>query len=329
MDPYWLFFKTVVHTVFSLLSAAVVLFTSGTPADPKPAARPAYLRAGVTAVALGLSSAPAQTIAPIASRLHDNNPAERAKAACEARTLGGEARPLLADLISMLADDATVPGDVCGDWGRSFVDSEVQPTTPGEKAAAALVALGTVAYAPLAEALGAPRWCARRNAAWALGAMDDRRAVGPLQAVLKDPEPPVRRKAAWALGAIDSDGAVPSLVEALKDSDAETRSNAAWALGAIDNADAVPALIAALRDADRQVRAQAAWALGAIDDDRAVPELARTMREDADAKVRSQAAWALGAIGDARATPALTAALKDADVKVRRNAAWALGAVRH
>jgi HEAT repeat protein len=300
MDLYWLFFKTVVHTLLSLLSAAAVLFTSAAVPD-RDVVRPhraPLLLASLMLRAEAWPAAGGQSRLSLSARLQDNNPIERAKAACDAKKLGDGARPLMQELVAMLADDAAVPADVCGDWGRSFEGAQVQPTTPGEKAAAALVAVGTAAYDALEAALRVPQWFARRNAAWALGAMDDPRAVGPLRSVLRDPEPPVRRNAAWALGAIDDDEAVPALVAALKDSDAETRSNAAWALGAIG-------------------------------DERAVPELSKVVREDTEAKVRSQAAWALGAIGDARATPALAAALKDADVKVRRNAAWALGAIRN
>ena len=275
------------------------------------------------------AGAAGQTTAPLTTRLHDRNPLERAKAACEARNLGDGARPILSDLAAMLSDDAEVPPDACDDRGPWSNISEATPTTPGEKAAAALVAIGTAAYESLASALRAPQWHARKNAAWALGALDDGRAVDPLIAALRDTEPPVRRSAAWALGAVDDRKAVPALVGALRDADSSVRAQAAWALGAIDSTEAVPGLTAALGDADPTVRAQAAWALGAIDDPRPVPELSRLVQQDADAKVRSQAAWALGAIGDGRASTALAAALKDADPRVRRQAAWALGAIQH
>src|SRR5574338_1607904 len=303
MEPYWLFFKTVVHTVISLMSAAAVLFTTSAvrELEPTPPARASLVRAANSLVGsmrdriTSISVPERQSAASLSSRLQSHDPMERARAACDAKKLGDEARPLVPDLASMLADDAAVPADVCGDWGRVFEGSHAQPTSPGEKAAAALVAIGAAAYGSLETGLRASQWFARRNAAWALGAMDDRRAVGPLQAALKDPEAPVRRKAAGALGASDDTDAVSALVAALKDHDPETRANAAWALGAIDSREAGHALAAALGDAE--------------------------------ARVRAQAAWALGAIGDASATPALTAALKDADVKVRRQAAWALGAV--
>ena len=53
-------------------------------------------------------------------------------------------------------------------------------TTPGEQAAAALVSIGSRTIEPLLAALQQPQWVTRRNAAWALGALDDARAVKAL-----------------------------------------------------------------------------------------------------------------------------------------------------
>jgi HEAT repeat protein len=335
MDPYWLFFKTVVHTVISLMSAAAVLFTSVPARQPergRAPARSSLVHAAYSVSAWAGAAAVPDDPSSLRERLRNNDPAERARAACAAKKLGDDARPLIKDLAALLADDATVPGDVCGDWGGRWSggsDSREFQTTPGEKAAAALVAAGSAAYEALAAALRSSQWQARKNAAWALGALDDRRAVDSLIAGLRDAEAPVRRNAAWALGALDDQKAVRALSIALRDSDPGTRSQAAWALGALDSPEAVPGLIECVNDAESSVRSQAAWALGAIDDAQAVPALSRALAQDRDAKVRSQAAWALGAIGDRRASTALAQALKDADAKVRRQAAWALGIIEH
>jgi len=88
-------------------------------------------------------------------------------------------------------------------------------------------------------------WAARRNAAWALGAFDDPRAVTALIDALKDREPAVREQVAWALGALDDKRAVQVLVGALKDTDPRVRRQAAWALGAIDDVSAAAALTSA------------------------------------------------------------------------------------
>jgi hypothetical protein len=251
------------------------------------------------AVTLFVPVAFAQDAGALAARLKGTDPIDRTKAACEIAELGNRAESLIPQLAGMLGDATAVPGDVCGDWGRWWKGKgnhgAVPETTPGERAAQALVSIGIASVAPLVESLRAPVWHARRNAAWALGALDDQRAVDPLIAALRDTEPPVRRNAAWALGALDDSRAVRALVEALKDTDAETRARAAWALGALDGTEGVPGLITALRDNEERVRAQAAWALGAIGDSRAAGALATALK-DPDVKVRRQAAWALGTL---------------------------------
>lgn len=225
------------------------------------------------------------------AQLSSSDPVARAKAACALRELGDEAATALDALVAMLPDGAPVEQSVCErNWSRW--NSE-QTTTPGEQAAAALVSIGSRALKPLLSAVTHPSWIARRNAAWALGALDDRSASDALIRALRDAESPVREQAAWALGALDDPAVTPKLTEALKDE-------------------------------SPKVRRQVAWALGAIDDRRAVEPLIRTLK-DADSGVREQAAWALGAIGDSRALDALLPALQDAHAGVRRQAAWAIG----
>jgi HEAT repeat protein len=51
--------------------------------------------------------------------------------------------------------------------------------------------------------------------------------------VLADDSPDVREQAAWALGAIGDSRAVPGLLVALKDNSVSVRRQAAWAIGAI------------------------------------------------------------------------------------------------
>ena len=50
---------------------------------------------------------------------------------------------------------------------------------------------------------------------------------------LSDQSQGVRQQAAWALGAIGDSRALPGLLPALKDTDAGVRKQAAWAIGAI------------------------------------------------------------------------------------------------
>jgi HEAT repeat protein len=201
-----------------------------------------------TAAAAGLSSA---------------DPTVRTHAACELRDLGGGASAYVSRLAAMLDDASPVDPAVCGDrtW-RSRGGTE--PTSPGEQAAAALVAIGSPSQPILLQSLRGPAWVARKNAAWALGALDAREAVPALIEALKDTDAGVREQVAWALGAIADRRAVDGLVGALSDSVAGVRKQAAWALGAIGDARAVQGLMRALKDNDASVRKQAAWALGAI-----------------------------------------------------------------
>lgn len=237
--------------------------------------------------------AQAGAVRDLVAQLSAGDAAARTKAACDLRKREDEAAPAIDALIGLLADDAPVERSVCGDrWRRGNIDI---PTTPGEQAAAALASIGSRSLDPLLKATKHASGVARKNAAWALGALDDSRAVS-------------------------------ALVAALKDSDAGVRKQAAWALGAIGDASSVPALVDALKDAGRGVREQAAWALGAIGDRRAVEGLMRLLG-DSEAPVREQAAWALGAIGDNRAVDSLLPLLKDPNVEVRRQAAWAIGAI--
>ncbi|MEO6237109.1 MAG: HEAT repeat domain-containing protein [Vicinamibacterales bacterium] len=223
------------------------------------------------------------------------DPSLRARAACELRQLGSGAGPALPRLVAMLDDGSPVDPAVCAErtWRHGWSDDA---TSPGEQAASALVAIGTPAYEPLAKTLAAPAWIARKNAAWALGALGNRAAIPLLARSLHDTEAAVRGRGAWALGALDSSEAVPALVDALKDSDPGVREQVAWALGAIGDRRGVDGLIGVLADSAAGVRKQAAWALGAIGDKRAVAGLMKCLK-DPEAGVRKQAAWALGAIG--------------------------------
>lgn len=249
-------------------------------------------------VAVLVAVTPQKDATAAAAGLTSADPSTRTRAACELRALGSQAASALPRLITMLEDGSPVDPAVCGErtWGNGRFRGAQDTTTPGEQAASALVAIGTPAFDPLTKALGAPAWISRTNAAWALGALGNRRAVPLLARTLADTEAKVRSRSAWALGALDANEAVPALIDALKDSDAGVREQAAWALGAIGDRRAVDGLVGALADSVAAVRKQAAWALGAIGDNRAVQGLMKALK-DSDAGVRKQAAWALGAIG--------------------------------
>jgi HEAT repeat protein len=238
----------------------------------------------------------AADVGDLVTKLRSGDPRERVAAACQLQQLGSEARSAIPALVERLADGSPVDPMACGSDRFYWSKDTERELTAGEEAAAALVAIGTESLPPLVTASRAPQWVARRNAVWALGALDDGRAAAPVLMALADREPPVRRVAAWALGALQASDAVPALIAALKDSDAEVRGQVAWALGTIGDRRAVDGLIAALKDEAEHVRSQAAWALGALGDRRARDALAALLK-DPSARVRKQAAWALGTIG--------------------------------
>jgi HEAT repeat protein len=290
--PYCVaFLESTVEALLALVSAAMTLVASLV--HPMPGEPQAVSSA--PAIAL-ISYVAGQDAADLAARLRDADPRTRTIAACDLQRMGSASRAAMAALVERLSDASPVDPKVCGEDRYYWSKNIEQQTTPGEEAAAALVAIGTESLPSLITASRAPQWVARRNAVWALGALDDTRGVAPAQAALADREPPVRRVAAWALGALDADVAATALIDALADSDAGVRSQVAWALGAIGDRRAVDGLIKALKDQDENVRMQAAWALGAIRDRRASDALAVTLK-DASPKVRRQAAWALGSIG--------------------------------
>lgn len=247
----------------------------------------------VIATAVHTTAVQRRDVSVLTKELGASDPETRTRAACGLRELGAAAAAAIPALVGVLGDGAPVDPALCElRWWRG----NVSLTSPGEQAASALVSIGSRAFEPVLGTLKSGLWIARRNAAWAMGAFADRRAVEALIAALNDTEAGVREQVAWALGALDDRAAAPALIEALTDADERVRRQAAWALGAIDDARAVDGLIGALGDKSPDVRKQAAWALGAIGDSRALPGLLPALK-DADPGVRRQAAWAIGVVG--------------------------------
>jgi HEAT repeat protein len=285
------FFKTTLDALVALISAAMTLVASlvhPVPGQPQvTSSLPAIVQ---------ISYIAEQNAADLAARLRDADPNIRTIAACDLQRMGAASRAAMDALVERLPDASPVDTKVCGD-DRYYWSKDIEQTTsPGEEAAAALVAIGSESLPSLLTAARAPQWVARRNAVWALGALRDGRGVPPALTALADREAPVRRVAAWALGALDADVAVTALIDALGDPDASVRSQVAWALGAIRDTRAVDGLIKTLKDQDENVRMQAAWALGTIRDRRASDALAAALK-DSSPRVRRQAAWALGSLG--------------------------------
>lgn len=223
--------------------------------------RVAILLAFALGVAPSVGAEQSRRVTDLVAALSADEPAARAQAACDLKREGDAAAQAIEPLLRLLGDGSPVERSVCRErWWRNG-----EPlTTPGEEAATALVSIGSRTFEALLKALQQPQWIARRNAAWALGALDDARAVKPLISALSDAEPDVRAQAAWALGALNDPAALEKLTATVKDADPRVRRQAAWALGVIGDSRATPVLIVALRDADAGVRRQAAWALGNI-----------------------------------------------------------------
>jgi hypothetical protein len=226
---------------------------------------------------------------------------------------------------SFLGEDrGSVDPNVIEALGRALDDPEARVR------ADAAYALGRLeepkAVAALGHALRSDQDASvREMAAWALGRIEDPAGVLTLgEAVTSDTSRDVRAMAAWALGAVEDAAAASPLSAALSDRDPEVRGRAAWALGQVEPASAPAALLDALGDPDPDVRLKAAWAVGQIEDPAAIPLLERALDAERQPEAKRAMLWAITQMGGERAQPALIRALEDADAEVRAAAARAL-----
>lgn len=170
----------------------------------------------------------------------------------------------------------------------------------------------------------------RSRAAYQLGALGDRDALGPLLGLLSDQHFLVRRTTVRALGQLKDPVAVTPLLDAVTGDPALVRDVIA-ALQRIGPA-AAPHLRRDLEDVlDRRLAgrrgALVATVLGLHGDIAAVPVLTRALASAHEASLQGAAAEALGEIGVPTAVPALVDALQHARPEVRVRAATALGKV--
>jgi HEAT repeat protein len=180
----------------------------------------------------GQQAPSAKDLSTVIEMLRSPDPVVRVSVACARNVFNPSAAPAIPALVELLEDAEPVAPEVCREDHRRWWGDE-RPITPGEAAARALVHIGSASVDPLIKTLANSSAIARRNAAWALGALDDQRAVTPLIGSLRDSDPNVREQAAWALGAIGDGRAAAGLGLALKDTEARVRRQAAWALGVI------------------------------------------------------------------------------------------------
>jgi HEAT repeat protein len=165
-------------------------------------------------------------------------------------------------------------------------------------------------------------WAIREEAAAALGAFRDARAVGPLVGLLRDADRAVRQAAIDALTAI-GEASVPVLGLCLSDPQAGVQEAASSVLALIADERVLMPLIDAVRNRDWIVRMHAAKALGRIKDARAIEPLIALLQDKVKA-VREEATMALAEMGN-DALPSLLAALKHPEWLVRLHAVEALG----
>jgi HEAT repeat protein len=140
-----------------------------------------------------------------------------------------------------------------------------------------------VSIAALLDAVADADAVVRWEAAKALTALGDKRAVPPLIALMQGTgESGQRTAAAYVLGWLYDARAVVPLVHVLRNTQEapELRGQAAEALAYIGNRRAVPALLVALEDPSPEVRLWSAFALGELRDQRAVSPLERLAATD-------------------------------------------------
>lgn len=144
----------------------------------------------------------AKDLSAVIDMLRSPDPVVRTGVACSRNVFNASAVAAIPALVEMLDDDEPVAPEVCREDGRPWWGDERRPITPGQEAARAIVRIGIVSFDSLLKTLNSAGPEGRRNAAWALGALRDQRAIPLLTASLKDSDPRVREQAAWAIGAV-------------------------------------------------------------------------------------------------------------------------------
>ncbi|XGI84209.1 HEAT repeat domain-containing protein [Halorutilales archaeon Cl-col2-1] len=136
----------------------------------------------------------------------------------------------------------------------------------------------------------------REKIASRLEDLDTEMGVAPVVSALEESsQAPIRRNAAWLLGHIGNRRMIDPLIDALEDDDQQVRRLAATSLTEIGQP-AVYHLTDALRHREPEVRKMAAFALGKIGAKKAVGDLNRMIREERNEDVRNFASSAVNKI---------------------------------
>lgn len=181
-------------------------------------------------------------------------------------------------------------------------------------ATTALIRIGKPSFDLLTASLEDTDWRVRRNAAYALGEMNDANAVGFLARALGDENLYVANEVKAALVKI-GEPSVNSVVVLLRDNDIDVQKNAGYVLSQIGKP-AVKPLIDMLKDADSCVVIEAIWALGEIGDNRAIDPLL-FMLKNKNNLIRWETVSALGKIGDERVIKFIKPMLNDEDNHIK------------
>ena len=174
-----------------------------------------------------------------------------------------------------------------------------------------------VIITPLLTSLTSKESEERTYAAYILGYLGNKQAVGPLLACLKDESAQVRTAALDALTRMTPDDPAPLLAALrpfLAAPDAQTRLNAAITLAQLAQDDGFAQLVVALRGTDSWIRQQARDTFIRLKDPRA-PGLLLPLLQEKDEDLRRQVVWILGAGGNAHVIEPLLALLPDKSMR--------------
>jgi len=253
-------------------------------------------------------------------KLSSPDPSERVKAIQEIGTIGQQAVPAIPSLVDMLGDTESV----------TFYTGSIPalPTSAAKESLTVLVQIGKPGVESLISALKDRNSEVRKNAAEALGQMNDARAVEPLIKVSRvDDDTTARKNAIEALGNIKDARAVEPVLELLNDrrtviQNASFDALAKLAEAAKERLD-LQTLSVILENKNMVVRQLAITKLAEIPR-RESAELLIPYLGDQDMSIRNNITEALKKIGEPAADP-LVQALKNDDISTVITAVVILG----
>lgn len=173
-----------------------------------------------------------------------------------------------------------------------------------------------------------PKLRVRNAALFALGSLQDSRAVAPLKQAMTHKDPNVRIAGIMGLSLLRDKTTIPVLQRAVSDKDEEVRSSALITLGEMRVKDAYADMTLRLKeDIKPSVRAAACVALAELGDPKAVGPMSEIIQNGRNLQVRAECAASLGRLGAPEALPALLAVHKEPD-PLGGAAKWAIMQIR-